>query len=55
VRFTEKSLYIFPKMNWKAQEQRRKAEEYQPTSAEVWKSLVMLYYQQLVPFSTAFC
>jgi hypothetical protein len=36
-RLTEKSLYDFPKTNWKAQEQSLNAEEYQPTSAAVWK------------------
>jgi hypothetical protein len=35
MRFTENSLYIFPKTNWNAQEQSLKADEYQPTSATV--------------------
>jgi hypothetical protein len=35
MRFTEKSLYILPKTNWKAQQQSLKADEYQPTSDTV--------------------
>lgn len=42
----ENSLYSLPKMNWNAQEQSRNAEEYQPTSATVWKWLVILRRQE---------
>ena len=38
----EKSLYSFANPNWNAQVQRRNADEYHPTSATVWKWLVML-------------
>lgn len=31
MRLMEKSLYAFPKTNWKAQTQSLKADEYQPT------------------------
>jgi hypothetical protein len=37
MRLTEKSLYSLPNTNWNAQEQSLNAEEYQPTSATVWK------------------
>lgn len=38
----EKSLYSFANPNWNAQVQSRNADEYHPTSATVWKWLVML-------------
>lgn len=38
----EKSVYSFANPNWNAQVQSRNAEEYHPTSARVWKWLVML-------------
>ena len=38
----EKSLYSLAKPNWNAQVQSRKADEYQPMSATVWKWSVML-------------
>lgn len=41
-RLTEKSVYALPYMNWKAHTQSLKADEYQPTSATVWKWSVML-------------
>ena len=39
---TEKSVYALPNTNWKAHTQSLKADEYQPTSATVWKWSVML-------------
>ena len=41
-RLTEKSVYVLPNTNWKAHTQSLKADEYQPTSATVWKWFVML-------------
>jgi hypothetical protein len=38
----EKCLYSFANPNWNAQVQSRNADEYHPTSATVWKWLVML-------------
>ncbi|KAJ5972224.1 uncharacterized protein N7479_002142 [Penicillium vulpinum] len=38
----EKGVYSFANSNWNAQVQSRNADGYHPTSAIVWKRLVML-------------
>lgn len=37
----KKSLYSYANPNWNAQTQSRNADEYHPTSATVWKWIVM--------------
>ena len=41
-RLTENRVYALPNTNWKAHTQSLKADEYQPTSATVWKWSVIL-------------
>lgn len=42
MRLAEKRVYALPKINWNAQTQSLKADEYQPMWATVWKWSVML-------------